>query len=199
MAASREAEAPSEFLRALDSLRAARPRPEVVVTEVPAPQRLAPFALALSAEVYPPGRRDEDDELATGRLVLLHDPAGQESWLGTFRFVTFARAELEPEIATDPMLSSVGWSWLIESLESRGAALTAASGTVTRVVSEGFGALAERPVSTQIEVRASWTPTDADFALHLDAWCGLLCTTAGLPPVQPGVVAMPSRQAQRYR
>jgi Protein of unknown function (DUF3000) len=198
MAASREAEAPSEFLRALDSLHAARPRPEVVLTEVPAPQRLAPFATAMSAEVTAVGTVDDDQELATGRLVLLHDPAGQESWRGTFRFVTFARAELEPEIATDPMLSSVGWSWLIEALESHGAGFTASSGTVTRVVSEGFGGLAERPASTQIEIRASWTPTGPDFGRHLEAWCTLLCTTAGLPPAHPGVASMP-RQSPRTR
>jgi Protein of unknown function (DUF3000) len=196
MAASREAEAPSEFRRAVEILRAARPRPEVVLTELPAPQRLAPFAVALSADVTDD---EEEEELATGRLVLLHDPAGQESWLGTFRFVTFARAVLEPDLATDPMLSSVGWSWLVESLESRNAAYTAAGGTVTRVVSEGFGTLAERGVTTQIEIRASWTPTDLDFAVHLDAWCGLLCTTAGLPPAEPGVVAMTSRTGQRQR
>ena len=199
MAASREAEAPSAFLHALTSLRATCPRPEIDLTEVPAPQRLAPFAAALSAEVRAPGAGDEDADLATGRLVLLHDPAGVESWLGSFRFVAFARAELEPEIATDPMLSKVGWSWLIESLESRGAAFTAASGTVTQVVSEGFGALAERPVSTQIEVRASWTPADTAFGLHLEAWCDLLCTTAGLPPVQPGVVAIPGRSGSPKR
>jgi hypothetical protein len=196
MAASREAEAPSDFLRALESFRAARPRPEVILTEVPAPQRLAPFATALSAEVTETGTAGGDAELATGRVVLLHDPDGQESWRGTFRFVTFARAELEPEMATDPMLSRVGWSWLIESLESHDAGFTAASGTVTRVVSEGFGGLAERPAGTQIEIRASWTPTGHDFGRHLEAWCALLCTTAGLPPVHPGVVNMP-RQSPR--
>jgi Protein of unknown function (DUF3000) len=196
MAASREAEAPSEFRRAVESLHAARPRPEVVLTEVPGPQRLAPYAAALSADVTV---GDDEDELATGRLVLLHDPDGQESWMGTFRFVSFARADLEPELATDPMLCSVGWSWLIESLESHGAGFVAPGGTVTRVVSEGFGTLSERAVSTQIEVRASWTPTDLEFGRHVEAWCALLCTTAGLPPVQPGVVAMPSRAGQRPR
>lgn len=195
MAASPEAEVPAEFRRALDSLRAAHPRPEVLIEDVPAPQRLAPFATAVSAEV----NLDEESDLAVGRLVLLHDPAGQEAWRGTFRFVTFARAELEPDLVTDPMLPSVGWAWLLESLESRGAGFTAPSGTVTRVVSESFGGMADRPVSTQIEVRASWSPTDVEFGLHLEAWCELLCTTAGLPPEQPGVVAIPPHPAARPR
>ena len=59
------------FERALAELRAARLRPEVRVTEVPAPQRIAPYAVALTAEVVTNG---EDDELASGRFVLLHDP-----------------------------------------------------------------------------------------------------------------------------
>jgi hypothetical protein len=188
-----EAEAPAQFQRALAGLRAVRPRPEVAIEEVPAPQRLAPYAAALSADVV----AGPDTELATGRLVLLHDPAGQEAWLGTFRFVSFARADLEPEMVTDPMLPGVGWAWLIESLEARGASFTALSGTVTRVVSESFGGIADRPVSTQIEVRASWTPTGEDFGAHLAAWCELLCTTAGLPPIEPGVVAMPTRSGAR--
>src|SRR3712207_4495020 len=112
MAGSREAEAPAEFRHAVDGLRAACPRPEVALEDVPAPQRLAPFATAFSAEVTV----DEDAELAVGRLVLLYDPEGQEAWAGTFRFVSFARAELEPEMVTDPMLPSVGWAWLMESL-----------------------------------------------------------------------------------
>jgi hypothetical protein len=193
MAASREAEAPREFRSALDSLKSARPRSEVTVTEVPAPQRLAPHAAAMSAEVD----TGDDAELAVGRLVLLHDPSGQEEWRGTFRFVTFAQAELEPEMVTDPMLPSVGWSWLLESLQARGAGFVAPSGTVTRVVSESFGGMADRPLSTQLEVRASWSPTDDDLGRHLEAWCELLCAAAGLPPVQPGVVAMPHRGEHR--
>ena len=48
--------------------------------------------------------------------MLLHDPDGHEPWEGTFRVVTFVRAELEPEIGADPMLAEVGWSWLMEAL-----------------------------------------------------------------------------------
>ena len=52
-----------------------------------------------------------EDEVATGRLVLLHDPDGQDAWNGTLRVVTYVAAELEPEMAGDPMLAAVGWSW----------------------------------------------------------------------------------------
>jgi Protein of unknown function (DUF3000) len=203
MVARREAdEVPEEFRRALVSLRAAQPRPEVTLDETPAPQRLAPYAVAMTADVVGASARDrrddredrDDDELATGRLVLLHDPAGHEAWAGSFRVVTYVRAELEPEIAADPLLPGVGWAWLTEALAEHGAGFTAASGTVTRVASESFGGIAAEPMSAQIEIRASWTPLDEAYDAHLLAWCDLLCTAAGLPPVPDGVTALPHRR-----
>jgi hypothetical protein len=189
--------APETFVRALSALRAVTPRPEVVLEETPAPQRLAPHAVALSADVLAPG--DPDTELGTGRLVLLHDPAGHEAWDGTFRVVTYVRAELDHDMAADPMLPGVGWAWLTEALDGHGAAFTAASGTVTRVASESFGAISGEPASAQIEIRASWTPLDEGFGAHLLAWCDLLCTTAGLPPETPGVVTLPTRRRSAPR
>ena len=62
-----------EFARALEELHHARLRPEIRLTEVPAPQRIAPYAVALTADVVDP--RDTDDDLASGRFVLLHDPS----------------------------------------------------------------------------------------------------------------------------
>ena len=122
MVARRDAdEVPEEFSRALAALRAATPRPEVVLEETPAPQRLAPHAVALTADVIAP--QDPETELGTGRLVLLHDPAGHEAWQGTFRVVTYVRAELEHEMAADPLLPGVGWAWLTEALDGHGAAL----------------------------------------------------------------------------
>jgi len=181
-----------EFARAVTALRDARVRPEVRVTEVPAPQRIAPYAVALTAEVL--GSAGGEDELASGRFVLLHDPSSPEPWEGQWRAVTFARAELEPEVAGDPMLGGVGWSWLIDALGGRGLGHRAAAGTVTRVVSESFGGLADREPSVEMEVRASWTPDGADLGLHLLAWSDLLCTIAGLPPLPEGVVALPGQR-----
>lgn len=36
--------------------------------------------------------------------------------------------------------------------------------------------------TTDVELRASWTPLDEDLVPHLAAWCSLLASTAGLPP-----------------
>ncbi|EWT06001.1 hypothetical protein N864_00930 [Intrasporangium chromatireducens Q5-1] len=179
----------ADFARVLAALRDVRLRPEVRLTEVPAPSRIAPHAAALTGDVLDP--TDPEGELATGRFVLLHDPSLPEAWDGAWRVVTFARAELEPELAADPMLGAVGWSWLVDALQGRGLRWTAEAGTVTRVVSEGFAGLADRGASVEMEIRASWTPTDEALTDHLRAWADMLCTIAGIPPLPDGVVPLP--------
>lgn len=187
----RDQQPPAAFARAVADLRAAKLRSELFVEEMPAPQRIAPFAAALSADVTIDG-----NDIGAGRLVLLHDPAGNDAWGGTFRCVSYARAEIDPEQVTDPLLREVGWSWLEEALEAHGAEYAAPSGTVTSVSSESFGGMDNEPATAQIEIRASWTPI-GDLTAHVEAWGELLCTAAGLPPVPDGVAAMPSRRGQR--
>jgi hypothetical protein len=207
---------PPDFLHALGTLRKARCRKELRLAEIPAPARLAPFAVALGAEVMAPGApatpvhgpaamalaaasasgpADEDEtELATGRFILLHDPDGSAVWDGEFRIVTYIRAELEPEMGNDQMLGTVAWTWLVEALENHNAAYRAAGGTATRVLSESFGTLAGRPGSIDIELRASWTPASSNVQAHLEAWSDMVCTFAGLPPLPDGVTALPPRR-----
>jgi hypothetical protein len=192
---------PEEFRLAVAQLQAARLRPEVFCEEMPAPQRIAPFASALSADVTIDGV-----DVGTGRIVLLHDPAGNDAWEGTFRCVAYARAEIDPEMANDPLLAEVGWSWLVEALAAHGASYTAPSGTVTKVSSESFGGMADEDATAQLEIRASWTPVAGagqggllDLGPHAEAWGELLCTAAGLPPVPEGVAPLPSRRGQRGR
>jgi hypothetical protein len=194
MAARNEIDAPpEEFQQALDQLRAARLRPEIFCEEMPAPQRIAPYSAAMTADVTVAG-----EEVGGGRIVLLYDPAGNDAWAHTFRCVAYARADIDPEMVTDPLLGAVGWAWLMEALTAHRAEFLAPSGTVTRVASESFGGMDGEPPSAEIEVRASWSPLGS-FTDHVEAWGDLLCTAAGLPPVPPGVVAMPSRRGQRAR
>ena len=192
---------PPEFREAVDSMHAARLRPEIFCEEMPAPQRIAPYASALSADVTV-----DDTDIGTGRIILLHDPAGNDAWDGTFRCVAYARADIDLDLITDPLLAGVGWSWLTEALDAHGARYGAASGTVTRVATDSFGGMAEDGGTAQIEIRASWTPLPTgdpsatialDLGPHVEAWGELLCTAAGLPPVPEGVSAMPSRRGQR--
>lgn len=122
------------FRAAVDALKGARLRPEIEIDPTRPPQRLAPYSYALEAAVVA-----EDEDLADGRLVLLHDPAGHEAWQGAFRLVTLIRAELEPEMAADPLLPDVSWSWLTGALQARGLSYGEPSGTVTRASSHYFG------------------------------------------------------------
>lgn len=170
------------FEAAAESIRALEFRSDLVVSEIRAPANLAPEALALSGDVRP-SVHGEDSDLATGRFILLHDDAEPDAWRGSFRVVCFAQAPLETEIGVDPFLSDVAWSWLVDALESRGAAFAHASGTATTINSKGFGELAEQGEGAQIELRASWTPHDLDLGAHAEAWGELLCMLAGLPPV----------------
>ena len=196
---------PQSFLTALGDLRRASPRPQAVVEETPAPTKLAPYAVALRGEVRDPASASldghpvprlraasqQDEMLATGRFILLHDPQGQEAWGGTFRVVIYIKAELEPEMGNDPLLASVAWTWLSDSLAQHGVEHSRAGGTATRILSESFGSLEDRQASNDVELRASWTPTGARFDAHLEAWADMVCSFAGLPPLPDGVVALP--------
>jgi hypothetical protein len=178
--------------------REAQRRRDLLFEDVPAPKRLAPYATAVAATV----RRDEAD-VAWGRLVLLYDPDSQQGWDGFFRLVAYVRADVEPEMAADPLLGEVGWSWLSEALDARVPGYAAPSGTVTRVITEGFGAKQDEVPLTGFELRASWSPTgpghergsggssdlDAlDLSAHIAAWCDCLSAAAGLEP--PGTRAL---------
>ncbi|HSN42496.1 MAG TPA: DUF3000 domain-containing protein [Propionibacteriaceae bacterium] len=172
-------------------------RRELSVDEIPAPQRIAPFSAAIAADVLMAG-----EEVGNGRLILLHDPAGNDAWDGTFRCVTYARADVDLEMVTDPLLAEVGWSWLTDALASHAAAYTAASGTVTAVSSRAFGEMSDNPDRAEVEIRASWTAlisTTKELAAHLDAWQDLLCMTAGLPPTTADVVVLGTRARSAKR
>jgi hypothetical protein len=197
------AESPAEAtfaaaVAAFTAGRQAQRRRDLMFEDVPAPKRLAPFAIATAATV----RRDDAD-VAWGRLVLLYDPDGQQGWNGLFRLVAYVRADVEPEMAADPLLGEVGWSWLSEALDARVPGYAVPSGTVTRVITEGFGAKQDEVPLTGFELRASWSPTGPDnqpgfadhgdldvldLSAHIAAWCDCLSAAAGLEP--PGTRAL---------
>ena len=214
-------DAAATFRSAVNDLEAGldqqrRERPEIVFEKQPPPRKLAPYAAAIGATVHDPdaGRRtgagpgpefthDPDAEIGWGSLVLLYDPAGQTGWAGPFRMIAYVRADLEEEIAADPLIGQVGWSWLTEALDARTTGYRQTSGTVTRVVTEGFGAKEDQPVATGFELRASWSPATPgagipvaahrappDLDGHVAAWCDALCAASGLPPLPAGVSAL---------
>lgn len=161
-------------------------RPEFLIEEVPAPARLAPHSFALALDVV-----DADDkDLANGRFVVLYDPAGQETWNGNIRIVTFVRAPIEKDVVTDELFDDVAWSWLIEALKDSINGFHDISGTVTRTISKSYAGIEDRESSADVEVRASWTPEGTDVGDQLTSWLSFVEQAAGLAPLPPGISAI---------
>ena len=177
---------PAAWSAAVASLQTVTVRPEILLEEVPAPARLAPHSVAIAADVV----SKDDEDLANGRFVVLHDPQGQDTWDGPFRIVTFIKASIEADVVTDELFDEVAWSWLMLTLQESAAQFHNISGTVTRTVSRSFAGLEDRAVETELELRASWTPSSEDLAPHLLAWTNLLEMCAGLVPLPPGVTSI---------
>jgi len=178
-------------------------RPDLSFDDEPSPRRLAPHAHAIAATVV--AGDEGDTEIGWGKFVLLFDGAGQAGWDGKYRIIGYVRAELEPEMAADPLINEVGWSWLSEALDARSTGYRMISGTVTTVVTQGFGGKQDEPTSTEFELRASWSPaisagSSAALDGHVAAWCDVICAAAGLPPLAPGVAALrPQRRRPREK
>ena len=162
------------------------------VRELEPPANVAPYAAAIEADVLVGG-----EDVASGRLILLYDPDGNDSWDGTMRCVTFAQADVSPETSNDPLMAEVGWSWLVEALTSHDADFVSESGTVTTTASTSFGAKQHIEPRAEIEIRASWTPlldAERSLAAHLAAWQDLLRAIAGLPGGDDTVIPLVTRR-----
>ena len=212
---------PTRLRDALESLRNPQVRPQVSLQEIPGPTRIAPYSVALEGSVTLDGH-----ERSQGRFVVLFDPQGHEAWQGDFRVIAMCKALVESEFGGDPMLDEVAWTWLTEALHASTGDVHALGGTVTRVLSTQCGVLANAPAgptqssssdlgtraeitsddhwgtavlglpSVDIEIRASWTPTDTNLGAHLRAWAQLMCTAGGLEPLPDGVTALHSYRPQ---
>ena len=181
----------------IERLRAITPRSEIILEEVPAPQKLATHSFAFTADIadLTQAAGSDDNQVASGRFVILHEPGGQDTWESDFRCVTFLRADVDSQMQEDPLLPEVGWNWLLDSLTDQNAEFLAPSGTVTRVSSASFGKLAPRSDGSEIEIRASWSPVISkidDISLHVHAWCNVMSEIAGLPPIPDGVSSISS-------
>ncbi|MBE8146414.1 DUF3000 family protein [Brevibacterium casei] len=183
-------------------LREARDTNNVSISEIPAPAKLAPYSYALGAEVtadenFIAASGESIEELATGRIVVLFDPEAPEEWEGSFRIVSYIRAELEHELGNETMLGHVAWSWLEDALEANDCELVAAGGTTTRSALGELRDAGDETGDDRLGGRASWTPIITEPEMigdHLEAWIDLLCTVAGLPPLPEGVSALPGRR-----
>lgn len=187
---------PREFSQAVESMHSARLRPEISLGTIRPPQRLAPFSHAIGLEILHEEELSDATRLDThgdafGRLILLHDPASEESWEGSMRLVAYIQADMDDAVANDPMLPDVAWEWLSEGLTQAQAEHTNLGGTVTSTASVRFGEIGGPPRAYQIEMRASWTAQGTDLAAHVEAFSYVLANVAGLPP--EGVVELGPR------
>lgn len=168
------------------------PRQEITLEKIPAPQKLAKFSFAISADVSNGLIGEAEKALANGRFVILHEPGGQDTWDGEFRCVTYLNAGLETIEAEDSSLPSHGWNWLMKALEENGCKYSTPSGTVTRSISQSFGKLSTQDDGGEIEIRASWTALiskSEELVNHLEAWCNLLAEVSYLQPIPEGVAS----------
>ncbi len=173
--------AQEDFGSAVDAVVALPVRPDVVITQSPAPTRLAPHAYACTAEIGQP-------EVGSGRLVVLHDPTCPPSWQSDTRIVAYVEADIDSEMAEDQLLTDVGWTWVQEALAEAEASYSVLGGTVTAVRSTSYEALSARGHETTVQIRASWSPSALeDLPAHFQAWIALIEMAAGLPPHSPGV------------
>ncbi|MFD0558886.1 DUF3000 family protein [Stackebrandtia endophytica] len=176
-------QAPGTFRDAVASLRSWKPDRRISMSEINAPGNIAPYAHALAASISRIGEPE-----AEGRLVLLHDPDGHESWQGTLRLVSYLSVDIDEDMYTDPMLTSVAWSWLVDGLGTVSADYLALGGTVTCTTETRFGSLRDPDefssdaTESTLRIRASWTPRDTDLGAHLHGWSKHLAAAAGLPP-----------------
>lgn len=172
------------FESLVQSARSAELPREVSVHEIDAPSGLAPNAIAFAADVVAgSGHLDR----GTGRLIILDDPEEPVAWGGRSRAIIFAQSPLEVDLGSEEMYSAATWSMLIDELGEAGAKFAHAAGTVTRVISTGFGDLEPQGRGSQVEVRASWSPQSWDARTHVEAWARFVCRLAGFPPQPEGV------------
>lgn len=186
-------QAPEVFITALESLKGQSFRPEFHVLQIPGPTRIAPWAVALQAEINESVDQDPDFYRGDAKFVVLHDPAGQPAWDGTFRIVMHARAPMDSDMGDDPLLGEVAWSWLPEALHTAGASFHNLGGTVTRVFNETFGGLYLETSRVELELRASWTPNTEFLTEHLHAWTDAVSSLAGLGPADDTVAQLPRK------
>ncbi|QDZ42722.1 DUF3000 domain-containing protein [Corynebacterium sp. sy039] len=179
---------PDEFLRATESMHHAHLRPEISLSTIRPPRKLATFSHAIGLEITKqsaeieshPDEGNEGD--AFGRLILLYDPRSEDTWEGSMRLVAYIQADMDDSVANDPLLPDVAWQWLTESLEQTQAPFSNLGGTVTSTTSVRFGDIGGLPRAYQVEMRASWTPAEENLENHVRAFAEVLANVAGLPP-----------------
>lgn len=172
-----EADVPAEFALAALSLESPFLRGEVETTQIPSPKGIAPTALAFAAEV--PNKADTATSRGVGRIVFIHDPDQFAVWGSNFRVIAYGKSPVETDTHRDEDPAHYYWNLLIRALEKHHVSYSNEAGTVTKMTSTGMGSLGNEAAASEVELRASWSPTEANFGDHFAAWQDLIATMAG--------------------
>jgi hypothetical protein len=172
-----EPDAPAEFAEAAKGLSDPFLRGEVKTSQIPAPKGIAPHALAFAAEV--PNKADTATNRGVGRIVFIHDPEQFLVWGSNFRVIAYGKSPVETDTHRDEDPANYYWQLLIRALAKHNVKYLNEAGTVTKMTSTGMGSLSTEAAASEVELRASWSPTTGEFEKHFAAWQDLIATMAG--------------------
>ncbi len=184
-----DTEAPAQFATAALSLAEPFLRAELTTSQIPAPPEIAPWALAFSAQA--PNPADTPMNRGVGRLVFLHDPTQFEAWGSNMRVIAYGKSPLENDLGVEEDVAHFWWARLTQALRMHGAQYSHEAGTVTKMTSTGMGSLAHDPNSSEVELRASWSPQHDELGPHLASWQDLIAAMAGFGMDGEGVTRLP--------
>jgi hypothetical protein len=169
--------APAQFSAAALSLSEPLLRAELITSQIPAPEKIAPWALAFAAQA--PNPADTPMNRGVGRIVFLHDPEQFDTWGSNMRVIAYGKSPLESDLGIEEDVAHFWWEELIRALKNHGVQYSHEAGTVTKMTSTGMGSLANDPTASEVEIRASWSPQQDDLGPHLAAWQDLIAAMAG--------------------
>ena len=177
---------PTEFQLALQGLTEPYLRQELNSHQISSPEGIGDFAAAFASHV--PNTAEAASNRGVGRIVFVYDPAQQETWGSKMRVIAYVKSPLENEMEKEEDSANYYWGLLERSLKKHGSKCTHEAGTITKMASTGMGALATDQTKTEIELRASWSPLEADLSSHFAAWQDLVAAMAGFALESESVV-----------
>jgi len=172
-----ELDAPAQFAAAALSLGEPVLRFELTTSQIPAPERIAPWALAFAAQA--PNPADTPMNRGVGRIVFLYDPEQFDTWGSNMRVIAYGKSPLESDLGIEDDVAHFWWEELVRALKNHGAEYSHEAGTVTKMSSTGMGSLANDPSASEVEIRASWSPQHDELGPHFAAWQDLIASMAG--------------------
>jgi len=187
-----ELDAPAQFAAAALSLGQPVLRSELNTSQIPAPEKIAPWALAFAAQA--PNPADTPMNRGVGRIVFLYDPEQFDTWGSNMRVIAYGKSPLESDLGIEEDVAHFWWEELVRALKNHNSKYSHEAGTVTKMTSTGMGSLSNDPSTSEVEIRASWSPQEDELGPHLAAWQDLIAGMAGFGIDGEGVTRLTSKK-----